>query len=143
MRICLHCNQVGWIIEFLFHISTTLVKISILLFYKRMSAGSSSKAFLRTVYAAIAFQVLWGVVFTIILLLACRPLNAYWFRLSLTPYTKRYTCMKEGIYWPLSVCISTVTDFVATLLPCWFFWHLQIPFRQKLSLYGVFCLGFL
>ena len=108
-----------------------------------MTNATHTIKFMRAVHIALAFQVVWFVLFTIVLCLACQPLDAYWKRLSITGYTQRHKCTQEGIYWPLSVAISIVTDFIATLLPFWLFWHLNLPIRQKVSLYGIFCLGFL
>ena len=95
------------------------------------------------VRAAIIFQVIWTFAFTVILCLTCQPLEKYWLRNEPgIHYEDPVRCLNERVYWPVSAVISFVTDFIATVLPGWFVFQLQLPKKQKNSLYAVFSLGF-
>jgi len=63
--------------------STSLTKISILLFYKRMSDGAVSKGFRFAVRGCIAFVVAYMITFLLTLFLGCRPINSYWNQVSI------------------------------------------------------------
>ena len=135
--------QLGWCIELFYHLATSFTKLSVLLFYRRMTSGTNPSKFVTIVRFAIIFQAIWTFVFTVILCLTCHPLEDYWLRNKPSiHYGDPVHCLNEDIYWPLSAVISFLTDFMATLLPGWFVFQLHLPKKQKNSLYAVFSLGF-
>lgn len=128
----------------LFHLSQGLIKISVFLFYRRLAAGTVNKIFIRIAQAMIWFQIVWTIVFLIVLFNACHPLESYWQQLSLNPpYTTPFYCLNEAIYWTISGVIAVITDYTAVFLPCWLVYTLQLPAHQKRLLYGIFGLGIL
>ena len=121
--------------------STCTIKVSILLFYRRLDAGTHSWLFSCAILAAIGATVAYALAFILILIVQCRPLDSYWLRF--TPnYTGNYDCtVNETISLPISAYLSVVTDFLALLLPFWLVWNMTLPRRQKWSLYAIFGLG--
>jgi hypothetical protein len=131
-------------LEALYLISTATTKISILLFYRRLTEGTASRAFLWCVYAAIASVVVYFIVFFTLLFVLCRPLEAFWLQVDLNwEATHQYHCINEE--WDLvsAGIVSVFHDFVACGMPMILFWKLKIPRRQKVALGAIFGVGFL
>jgi len=133
--------QNSWIAQLFFLLSTCSIKVSILLFYRRLDAGTHSWFFSCAFLAAIGAIVAYALAFVLILIFQCRPLDSYWLRFA-PNYTGIYNCtVNEPISLPISAYLSVVTDFLALLLPFWLVWNMKLPRRQKWSLYAVFGLG--
>lgn len=125
--------------------ATGFVKISVLLFYRRVVDGTCSRRYKISVWIAIAFVLLYSVVFTILLLTNCTPVSAAWLRYSLT-YTKNYKCVSAATEATKTVvwgALSIFSDFYSVVLPAFILLRLKMSFKQKLGLYSVFGLGFL
>ncbi|QDS73569.1 hypothetical protein FKW77_001161 [Venturia effusa] len=128
-------------------VSTSLTKISILLFYKRLSEGAVSKGFRFAVRLCIGFVVAYMVTFLATLFLTCRPINSYWNQVSI-PWARSheegvdYRCFDEAADILAASAVSIVQDFIVCGLPTLLFWKLQLPRRQKLALGAIFGVGF-
>ena len=127
-------------------VSTSTTKISILLFYRRLTSDTISMGFLRCVHAAIAFVVLYFVVFIIILMVNCRPFHAYWQQVD--PHWSiinegKYRCIDEEKDLVAAAVVSVIQDFIACGMPSVLFWKLTMPKRQKIALAAIFGVGFL
>lgn len=125
--------------------SSTLIKISILLFFTRLSPATFTKTYIRILWACIAFVAAYGIAFTILQTFNCNPVNAFWDQLSLEwiANPRPYTCTNEGVGVFVTGIVSIIQDFIAALLPTWLFWSLKIPKRQKIALAIVFLIGFI
>ncbi|KAF2419050.1 hypothetical protein EJ08DRAFT_44817 [Tothia fuscella] len=124
--------------------SVCLTKISILLFYRRLTAGTIGKAFQWTVHLAIASVLAYFVVFHLTLFLCCRPLFSSWKQGDfawLLANRETFTCWDEGKILVATAVVSAIQDFVACGLPMILFWKLHISKRQKIVLGGIFALG--
>jgi hypothetical protein len=64
-------RQISWAAQILFVSDTTLVKISILLFYRRITGGTYNKAFVYIVWTSIAFLASYWAAFMLVLLIGC------------------------------------------------------------------------
>jgi hypothetical protein len=132
-----------WISEWLFVLAGTAIKISVLLFYRRLSV-KFKKGFLVATWVGIVYNVLYLLAFTMTLLLICRPVDAYWNSFSRKwAATHHFHCTREGASIPARVGLNVLGDFYSTLLPLVLIFGLKLPLKQKLSLYGLFALGFL
>jgi hypothetical protein len=124
-------------------IAACSVKISILLFYRRLSSNFNRAFFIAT-WIGIAYNIAYLVTFLIVIGSACRPLKAYWWQLNPEwAATHKFTCIDAHITLPTSAGMSILGDCYATLLPCILILKLDLPRRQKLALYPLFLLGFL
>lgn len=126
--------------EIAFLISTCCTKVSILLFYRRLTEGTYSKKWKWATIAAIIFTVVFCLAFLLVLCLQCRPTEAYWKSLSFT-YTKDFECSNTKILNPISGALSVVSDFYSVLLPMAMTRHFDIDRRKKIALNAVFSLG--
>lgn len=123
--------------------ATCSVKISVLLFYRRLSSSVNRFSFIA-IWIGIAYNIGYYISFIIALCFACRPTQAYWLAFNLQwAATHKFTCVDEHISLPMSAGLSTFGDFYSTLIPCALVLSLNLPRRQKLALYSLFLLGFL
>jgi hypothetical protein len=137
----LNALQITYYSELLFVWSISCTKISILLFYRRLAAGSATRAFLWGTWIGVAYNIGYLISYTVMPINICRPVDAYWNQFNLL-YSKKYSCIKEGYGLPLGAALSVLSDFYGCLLPVLLLRHLQMPLKQKVLLYCLFALGF-
>ncbi|KAF2008119.1 hypothetical protein P154DRAFT_419755, partial [Amniculicola lignicola CBS 123094] len=131
-------------IETTFCLTSGLLKISILLFYRRLSARVVSPAFRWATWLSIGFIAAYSIAFIIVPIFGCNPISAFWNQVDLNLRIKGYKfkCFNEGADVFAAGIISTVQDLLTALLPTFLYWNLQIPRRQKIALFGVFAIGY-
>ncbi|KIW47200.1 uncharacterized protein PV06_02794 [Exophiala oligosperma] len=132
-----------WISLWCYIVAISLIKVSVLLFYRRLSV-KFSKAFLIATWIGIVYNILYFLAFGLALLLLCHPLHAYW--KSFNPVwaaTHKYHCVSEGSTLPASSALSVLGDLYSTLLPMVLVYNLDLPSRQKIALYVLFAFGFM
>ena len=124
-----------WFSELIYVNSSSLVKISVLLFYRRLSSNFSRK-FLWAAWAGLIVNITYLLFFTSLLLGICRPLNAYWDRFSGVWLQKhpKFFCYSENIAMPLSAALSVVTDLYATIVPLVLVWIIPRLTKDKMGL---------
>jgi hypothetical protein len=104
----------------------------------------ANRTFLNVVNGAIGILVLYIIGFVLVQVFQCRPLNALWLQFSYPDhYTKKFTCISEGIGPVSNAIVSVATDFMTDLLPIFLFRQLHLPKREKVALYVLFSLGFM
>jgi hypothetical protein len=132
-----------WTAQICYTLAISFVKISILLFYKRLSVSFTRK-FLIAVWIGIVYNIIYCIGFIMVLLLLCRPISAYWLTFDRDYYLDGdWTCGREEVAEPLSAIFSVVGDAYSTIIPLVLVSKLTLPIRQKAALYGLFSLGFL
>jgi hypothetical protein len=130
----------------IFTLATGFIKLSALLFYRRLSSRAVSPAFRWTMRIMMILVTGYTVAFVLVLAFACRPLEAFWeqvnFTKKLRPEGYQYSCINEGADVVANGIAATAQDFIVAFLPTLLCWKLQMPIRQKLALYGVFAIGY-
>jgi hypothetical protein len=131
-------------IEILFVLATGLIKVSILLFFRRLGSRGVSKTFRVITWVAIGFTVASTITFFISPLVGCRPLSAYWEQSDVVKIIQgtKFNCNDEGAAMAAAGIVSTVQDVIAALLPNFIYWKARIPFRQKAALMGIFATAY-
>jgi hypothetical protein len=133
--------------EELYIVSTVTTKISILLFHRRLAAGTVTDRYIRCIYAAIAFVAVYFIFFFINILNICKPFDSFWLQADygwlFSDNRPEFKCNKESVALIVSGIISAIQDFIAFGMPIVLLWRLQMPKRQKLALAIVFAVGFL
>jgi hypothetical protein len=128
-------------IELNYMVSTTLIKISILCFYRRIT-GSLTNAFVYWVWGSIIFCVGYGLLFFFLILFTCSPVVGYFHLFDLMwRMQNEVHCNNEGAIIVACAAISSVQDLVICMLPIFLIWNLQIPRRQKAALCAIFGMG--
>lgn len=134
--------RITWEAEMAFLITGCCVKVSVLLFYRRMVRHSCSRAWIWTVFAAIAFTVSYTLAFTLTLVFNCSPTKAYWKAFDLTwAVSHAYHCADTSIINLLAGIMAAITDLFAVVLPCLILRRAGLPLMQKIALDVLFSLG--
>lgn len=121
-----------------------LIKISILLFYRRLSSRVVSKSFRWTTWLTIGFIVATTIAYTLVPLFGCDPISAFWDQSDFVRLAKgyKYRCFDEGVDVFSASVVSTFQDLITAVLPSFLYWNLRIPVRQKIALFGIFAIGY-
>jgi hypothetical protein len=136
-------HKSGWLIQLFYLISTNVTKLSILLFYRRLTDRVSSR-FRIMLYATIFIIAAGCVAGVITHCLSCRPLQAYWLiRDAAWVRSHKYTCFDEAIYVVFMATFSMITDCLVCILPLSMCMRLNMHWRQKVALALIFGAGFL
>jgi len=133
---------VGWLAQMVFLISTCSTKVSVLLFYRRLTQGTYSKKWKYATIIAIALTIAYCVAFVLVLVFNCTPTRSYW-RSYDPSYKEDYHCVHTTFLNPLSGSLSVVSDFYSVVLPMGAFWQLEVTKRQRWALNTVFSIGLL
>ncbi|KAL7276060.1 hypothetical protein RUND412_000976 [Rhizina undulata] len=113
-----------------------LIKISILLFYLRLSPNSG---FRRIVYSIIALNTLATVTCWFIYCFQCNPLDAVWdTAVAALPGTK---CLPSLFLFFFPASLNIFIDFVIFFLPMRIIWEMKASLRRKISLMGILGIG--
>ncbi|KAL5433010.1 hypothetical protein PMIN07_011401 [Paraphaeosphaeria minitans] len=132
------------VIEVLYLLTTSLIKISILCFYKRITNGSISKTFIYWIWGSIAFVIVYFFAFSLSIIFTCSPIEGFWHYFDINwRLSHQLKCNDEGALIVVVVVISTLQDFFLCALPVILIWNLQISRRRKAALCGIFGLGLL
>ncbi|KAH8714071.1 hypothetical protein GQ44DRAFT_829934, partial [Phaeosphaeriaceae sp. PMI808] len=130
----------------LFPLASGLIKMSVLLFYRRLSSRAVSPTFRWILRITIASIGIYTIIFVFIPVFLCSPISAFWdqqdFKVRSRPGGYTYKCTNEGATIVANGVVSTAQDFVAASLPAMLCWNLQMPFRQKVALYGIFAVSY-
>ena len=120
------------------------VKVSILLFFRRLGSRGVSKAFRIVTWTAIGVQTASTVAFLTCFFFICRPMSAYWEQSDIMKIAEgvKFNCYDEGAAVVAAGVISTVQDVITALLPNFIYWNAQIPIRQKVALMGIFATAY-
>ncbi|EME85077.1 uncharacterized protein MYCFIDRAFT_121253, partial [Pseudocercospora fijiensis CIRAD86] len=118
------------------------LKISVLLFYRRIVEHTSSKYWIWAVIAAICFTVAYSLAFILTLVFNCSPTEAYWKAFD-PSYTHPHSCVNTTIVNLLAGIMAAISDLYSVVLPCMMTRHIQLPRPQKIALYVIFSLGLL
>lgn len=132
--------RIVWTAELSFLVCGCFVKISVLLFYRRLVRDTFSRAWKWAVICAITFTVAYTLAFILALALNCSPTEAYWEAFD-PEYSKDYSCVNTTVINSLSGIMGILGDVYSVALPCIMTRNLMLPFAQKIGLYIVFGLG--
>lgn len=121
-----------YVFSHFYDIALVTVKLGILAFYHRVFVHH---VFRRIVLATAAVILAWGIGITVTLLLACRPLPAYW------DASVAGKCLKMVTFTYFTNISNLITDVWIFLLPIPMIWHLQLQTKKKLMLSLIFCIG--
>lgn len=131
-------------IEILFVVTTGLIKVSILLFFRRLGARGVSNAFRITTWVAIGLTIASSIAFFISPFVTCRPMSSYWKQSDVINIALgvKFNCANEGAAVTAAGVVSTVQDVITALLPNWIYWKAQMPFRKKAELMAIFATAY-
>ncbi|KAL8974748.1 MAG: hypothetical protein Q9197_001010 [Variospora fuerteventurae] len=126
--------EILYIYAIFFYLSSTAIKICILLFYRRIFPVRELK---------LALQIAMGIVIAyfigsvLSLIFQCAPIDKYWNR------EKPGSCVNGDVVLIVPGAINAVLNFLIIALPIPLLWKLRTTVSQKSVLTGIFvCAGF-
>ncbi|KAF2209581.1 hypothetical protein CERZMDRAFT_86900 [Cercospora zeae-maydis SCOH1-5] len=134
--------KITWLAEFAFLVCGACVKVSVLLFYRRLGQGTYPKMWSWACIGAIVFTLAWTLAFLLALIFNCSPTEAYWMGFSIE-YDRKYTCVNTTVNNLLAGIMAVISDLYAVALPCFLMRKIRLPQAQKTGLYAVFSAGLL
>ncbi|KAJ5589360.1 hypothetical protein N7537_012038 [Penicillium hordei] len=114
-----------------------MVKFSLLAMYKRLLVG---KKYLIAWWVIMGFCVLFILGCILSSWLSCSSFHA-WFTAGQCDTPRDHRAAVISLYYAYGV--DTVTDIAIMVLPIRLIWNLQMKTRQKLSIGGLFCFGWI
>lgn len=115
-------------------LSITLVKVSILLLYRRIF---STPNFRRNSLIIGAVSVAWCIATILGQIFLCRPISASWHPDLI--FTDR--CNDVQAFWIAITSLNVLIDVAILCLPIHMVSKLQLPTRKKIVVSGIFMLG--
>ncbi|KAA6411597.1 MAG: hypothetical protein FRX48_04877 [Lasallia pustulata] len=110
----------------------TLIKLSVLLFYRRIF---TAPAFRLPVWIVGSIVTAWGIAFFFANLLQCTPISGFW------EYNVQRNCVNSKHLVNAYQGLNIMTDVTILVMPWPMIWGLQLPTRRKAQVGGIFLLG--
>ena len=136
-------NKAIWVEGFLWAWEIPLVKIAILMLYRRVFTGNQ-RWFKWTLWIMMTYSVLWGIATFIIVVVQCVPVPFFWNRAylfyKLDP-PDNGSCLDTRASQVPSSLLNCIGDLILLLLPFPVLWRLQMSLGRKLELMFIFGLG--
>ncbi|KAI8633036.1 hypothetical protein F5Y19DRAFT_416247, partial [Xylariaceae sp. FL1651] len=126
--------KVNYTTEIIFGFSITAIKLSILWFYYLLFSVHLTLRWV--IRAATIVCILWFVVATVVIVLQCIPVPAYWETIVSPEYCLEYPRVLFG--YELT---NLLVDVGVLCIPTATVWNLQLPKSKKASIMGIFLLG--
>lgn len=123
-------------IEMTWNVCTYLVKLSNILLLARLFASPASPKFRISLHVVHAFLLLWTTASFFVVLLRCTPVRSSW------DLSVKGNCPHPQAGRIVTAALNSFTDVILLSLPMKPVWQLHLPVRQKLSVIGMFGVGF-
>ncbi|KAJ9238533.1 hypothetical protein DTO027B5_1033 [Paecilomyces variotii] len=128
--------QCLWAYEFLYDTIIPFIKLSIILFYRRVF---DVPRFQRVLNWLAVLVMGWWLAILLVVIFQCMPYSYFW--LQYTDPTAKGKCINTTQFYIGNAAASVVTDFLILFCPIPMVWGLQMPVAQKISVLGIFALG--
>jgi hypothetical protein len=124
-----------YILEILYFLLIAIVKLTLLFFFLRIFPKPLIR---KLLWATIAFTVLYGISFSITAIFQCSPISYYWLQYAEEGSGK---CVNiNALAWTNAI-ISIILDIWMLILPLYEVFHLQLSWRNKISVALMFFVG--
>lgn len=129
-----HCKQWNFVNQIVYNPSLTVVKLSILVFLRRLE--SRSRVVNGLIWGAMAFVVGLFVATLFVDIFQCTPV-AYVYDFTIVGGK----CIDQGGFYVSTAALNLFTDLVVLSIPVIITWKLQMPMRRKIAVCVILCLG--
>ncbi|KAL8932639.1 MAG: hypothetical protein Q9216_006748 [Gyalolechia sp. 2 TL-2023] len=122
-----------------------LIKISILLFYRRIFT-MHRRTFKIAFYVLGTYTVLLIIATMVVFIFQCSPISFFWDRAYLLgdiqpPHPVEGHCLQQRLCVVPALTANTASDVALLVLPAIGLWKLELPKAKRVGLFGVFSLG--
>ncbi|KAL4876789.1 hypothetical protein BJY04DRAFT_231402 [Aspergillus karnatakaensis] len=131
--------QLWWLGQMLYIWASAVSKIAIALALLRLTVRRLHRIILWTICAVI---VVIGLMFWLVLLFDCQPVDFFWERMDVFP--PKGKCLSVDVLLIIAYVYSSITivcDITLGVLPACLIWGLQMTRRTKMALCGILSLG--
>jgi hypothetical protein len=132
----------AWILQVLFLWSMTFIKLSALMFYRRLVQGSCSKRFKYTIWGAMCALVFSTFALFFLFITTCSPVEAYWRQVF--PTYRKFTCRSQKsllVINEASAAVNVITDIYSLVIPALLVTTLQLTRRQRIAVMFILGIG--
>jgi hypothetical protein len=137
-------RKATWVLALCNQLANIGIKISILLFIKKLIARTNRRWLHWAISLTIVFVATSNGIYSILNWVECIPLDAWWNRMDLEwTITHEYKCWGESFITVSAGFFNLIQDFIVATLPVFVVWDLQIARSQKASIITLFGLGYL
>ena len=127
----------GWqgfmLIEIFYTVAAAAIKFSTLLLYRRIFG--SNRKLMVTCWVVAGIVTSYSIAQICMSVFACTPVHKAW-----DPATPG-TCLNTFVAATSPAAINVVADFATVFLPLPLIWGMQMQWRRKVQLIGIFLLG--
>jgi len=127
--------HVFYVMEILYFAQVALLKLSLLFFYLKIFPGPTIR---KLIWGTIAFDVMFGVVFSFVGIFQCRPINFYWKSWDGEHQGK---CVDVNALGWANAVISILLDGWMLALPMSQIVHLKLHWKKKIGVALMFIVG--
>lgn len=124
-----------YVMAFLYFLQTALVKLSIITFYMRVFPSRNTK---RILWGTLIFTTLWGIAFVIAAIFQCWPISYFWTRWDGEHEGK---CINANTLAWVNAAMNIALDLWILAIPMWELRRLQLHWKKKVGVAGMFCVG--
>lgn len=124
-----------YVIEILYLANIALLKLSLLAFFHYIFPGPKIR---RVILATAIFDILFGVSFVLAGTFQCSPINSYWERWD-EGHAGR--CININALGWSNAAINIVLDVWMLIIPLSQVKNLQLPWKKKIGVAMMFCVG--
>ncbi|KAH7408178.1 hypothetical protein DE146DRAFT_785652 [Phaeosphaeria sp. MPI-PUGE-AT-0046c] len=125
-----------FVAAWMYPIMSASIRISILLFYRRLFSKASNK-YRLTVWALVVLQVVYVIIFEVLPCFSCKPIQAAWDPMTrFTACTWLYIHSTEALY-----SVSLAFDIILLIFPMVIVWGLHMPVKRRATASVIFILG--
>jgi hypothetical protein len=126
--------QIFWLTAVFYHSCLLVTKASFLMQYYRIFPLEKVQ---KTAIVLGVVISCWSLSQLLVVILGCQPIQAYW------DLNVQGNCIPPIPLWYINAGGNLITDLVILIFPLPILHSLRLPMADKVSLFGVFCLGFL
>lgn len=123
------------IVAVLYFTTLTLLKLSIIFFYIRIFSNPQAQ---RVLWGTAVFTLIWGVVYVIVAIFQCQPISYFWNRWD---GLHEGRCLNINAITSSNAGISIALDFWSLGIPLWQLWGLNMHWKRKVGVAGMFAVG--
>jgi len=131
--------------QLLYNPILSIVKTSVIIFLWRL--GDKRRIIRLALSAFFAFNICLMIAIFVADLFQCTPIRYAWASAKMDTYADGKVVKEGGIciqqvnFFLISAGLSVLTDILIMLIPPAMLYHLQMPTRQKVAVWGVLSLG--
>jgi hypothetical protein len=122
--------------------SMTFIKLSVLMFYRRLFKESYSRRLIYTSWGAICFLITTSTIIFALIITTCDPISAYWLRVY--PDYRQFACRTPRSIFIVNestVVVNLMTDIYSLAIPTLLVTQLRLSSRQRVAVMFILGIG--